>query len=308
LSPKRSWQQDSKGKISGLQSGSYAGRAVIESLAQSIDVLSLAIIFRNILPACPVLARNLDIPWRETLVFTETFWPLTVVRRWDTEAKEGTPMSGDPTVFVLGDAACVPTGVVQLLVSAELRVRVAPSIEEFLRDYEPGQPGFVVIQASHTLVGVALQERLIALGHKVPIIIVSVASDVPSAIRAIKLGAVSVLELPVDRDVLLDVAKEAIVKDMASRRANAHTAEMRRRLASLTRREREVLNLLLLGKANKEVAASLALSEKTVEIHRAHVLRKLHAPNLTVLVRMVLTIGASETIGAEMYDRLLDLV
>jgi two-component system, LuxR family, response regulator FixJ len=197
-------------------------------------------------------------------------------------------MNVDPTVFVLGDGSTDLAGLCELVESANLRVETFHSTSAFLDQYDPTRPGCVVLLVPRLAQeGVELQHRLNELGYSVPVIIISARSDMALAVRAMKAGALSVLQSPVESQVMLDTIREAIAKDTSTRQANARAIELRKRLALLTPREREVMELLMNGKANKEVAARLELSEKTIEIHRAHVLKKLQAPNLAALVRLV---------------------
>jgi two-component system response regulator FixJ len=201
----------------------------------------------------------------------------------------GQHMHVDPTVFVLGEDPSDLSSLCRLVRSTNLAVERFQSAAVFLEEYDPGRPGCVIVHGPmFPKEGLVLQQRLSALGYSVPVIIISGNSDMALAVRAMKAGAVSVLKSPVEPQLMLETIHEAIAKDLSVRQANARADELRKRIALLTPREREVMDLLVTGKANKEVAARLAVSEKTVEIHRAHVLKKLKVPNLAALVRLVL--------------------
>jgi FixJ family two-component response regulator len=202
-------------------------------------------------------------------------------------------MNVTPIVFAVGDDRSGLIGLRELVESSDLAFRTFESAEAFLNQYDPNRPGCVIVYVRTVAKGgVGLQRRLSTLGYSIPVIIISADSDMAMAVRAMKAGAVTVLKSPVNRKLMMDSIREAIAKDSSTRQANAHAVEVRKRLALLTPREREVLELLVHGKANKEVAVRLALSEKTVEIHRAHVMKKLQAPNLAALMRLVLFAGA----------------
>jgi FixJ family two-component response regulator len=201
-------------------------------------------------------------------------------------------MHGNPTVYVVGDDPQDRKSLQRLSESAPLAFEHFPSAREFLDRYEPNRSGCVVVfDAAAGSDGLQLQQRLIELGYDVPVIIVSAGSDLAMAVRAMKAGAVSVLQKPVVSDVMLNTIREAMARDSDARKARARSLQLRRRLETLTPREREVLALLVRGKANKEVAACLSVSEKTIEIHRAHVMKKLRASNVASLVRLVFLAG-----------------
>lgn len=204
------------------------------------------------------------------------------------------------TVSVVGGDASDLTTLSRLVEAADLELAEFASFESFLDSYEENRPGcLVVYMTGPGEFGLEVQRRLSELGYNVPTILIGIGADVPMVVRAMKFGAVSVLTKPVEPVVFLEAIREAIERDASMRRATARSADVRRRLACLTPREREVLDLLVLGKANKEVAAHLDLSEKTVEIHRSHVMKKLQTPNLVSLVRLVLLADA----GVESAER-----
>jgi FixJ family two-component response regulator len=142
--------------------------------------------------------------------------------------------------------------------------------------------------------GLELQQRLVDLGYSLPVILLSGYSDVSVAVRAMKAGAVSFLEKPFNDHFLLDTIREAIERDAQYRRDLALAAEIQARIDRLTPREHQVMDLLVDGNVSKEVAAKLRLSPKTVEVHRAHVMKKLEAKTIADLIRFALLARANK--------------
>jgi FixJ family two-component response regulator len=198
-------------------------------------------------------------------------------------------VNSDPAVFIVGDGQSDLTNLLRVVELCNLRVQTYSSAGLFLEQYNPDHPGCVILYLpDFPKQGLEFQQRLASRGYDVPVIILSGGSDMAMAVQAMKAGAVSVLKTPVEPKLMLETIREAIDKDASTRRVNAQTFEIRKRLALLTRREHEVMELLIDGKANKEVAARLDLSEKTVEIHRSHVMKKMQVSSLASLVRFVL--------------------
>jgi FixJ family two-component response regulator len=141
--------------------------------------------------------------------------------------------------------------------------------------------------------GIELQQQLNMQGAIIPVIFVTGHGDVPMAVQAMKHGALDFLQKPFRTQDLVDRVQRALAKDAENHAALAQHAQIRARLASLTSREREVLNLMTRGKSNKIMAADLGISQRTVEIHRAHVMEKLAASSVAQAVRMVMDVGAA---------------
>jgi len=199
----------------------------------------------------------------------------------------------EATVFVVDDDHAVREGLGLLLGSAGFAVETYPSADDFLDTYEPGRPGCLVLDIRMPgLDGLALQERLVSRGLELPIIILSGHGDVPAAVRAFKHGAVDFFQKPVNEEALLAGVRQALGRDAERRRARAHRGEALHRLEKLTPREREVLEHVVAGRANKAIAAELGISERTVELHRARIMRKLKARSLPELTRLVLAAQA----------------
>jgi two-component system response regulator FixJ len=136
-----------------------------------------------------------------------------------------------------------------------------------------------------------LQEKLVERRSILPIIFITGHGDVPMAVEAMQAGAHGFIQKPFREQDLLDSINEALQKDAANRVALGELAAIRTRLASLTPREREVMDLVVHGKANKVIAGDLDLSQRTVEIHRAHVMQKMEAGSLAELVRMMMAVA-----------------
>jgi two-component system, LuxR family, response regulator FixJ len=197
-------------------------------------------------------------------------------------------METEPTVFVVDDDAPIRAGLQFLLESVGLRVETFESAEAFLAGYDPARPGCLILDVRmHGMDGLTLQNRLAASRIEIPIIIVTGHGDVSIAVRAMKSGAIDCLEKPVDDRVLLERIRDALARDDHRRRQRATELETEQRLASLTPRERQVLDLVLAGKPNKQIAAHLDVTTKTVEAHRHKMMQKMGAANLTTLVRVM---------------------
>jgi len=201
-----------------------------------------------------------------------------------------TPAS--PTVFVVDDDGAVRDALRFLLRSAALTVETFTSAMEFLQSYRDDRPGCLVLDIRMpSMTGLELQEKLIERRSILPIIFITGHGDVPMAVEAMQAGALDFIQKPFSDEDLLARIHQALAKDAKTRASLSELAAIRARLASLTPREREVMNLVVGGKANKVIAGDLDLSQRTVEIHRARVMEKMDASSLAHLVRMVLEIG-----------------
>ena len=194
-----------------------------------------------------------------------------------------------PTVFVVDDDAAVRDAMQWLIESVGLSVRVFPSAPEFLDAYDTRMPGCLLLDMRMPgMSGLALQQQLVERGINLPVIVITGHGDVQMAVQAMKLGAVEFIEKPFSDDLLLDRIQQAVQYDAQRRQADAHHREARALVDKLSAREREVLEELLKGKANKEVAVALNISVKTVEVHRAHINEKLGVHSVVALVRTAL--------------------
>jgi len=139
--------------------------------------------------------------------------------------------------------------------------------------------------------GLTFQKELARLGVALPVIFITGHGDIPMSVRAMKAGAVEFLTKPFHDQELLDAIHTAIERDRERRREAVLVAELRERYATLTERERQIMTLVAVGRANKQIAAELNLSEMTVKVHRGQVMRKMHAGSLPELVRMADRLG-----------------
>ena len=202
-------------------------------------------------------------------------------------------MKNDAIVHVVDDDAAMRDSLRWLVESVGLTARVYGTAEEFLMDYDGGGPGCLVLDVRMPgLSGLELQEKLRRQDIRIPIIIVTAHADVPIAIRALKAGAIDFIEKPFSDQILLDRVRDAIERDREQRQVAAKRAAIAAQVAQLTPREREVMSLVVAGKANKVIASELGLSQKTVEVHRARVMRKMHAESVAQLVQLALESSA----------------
>jgi len=175
-----------------------------------------------------------------------------------------------------------------LLHVAGFAVAAFPSAEEFLAQYDPQTLGCLVLDvAMPTLNGLELQSLLAKLGSLLPIIFLTGTSDIPQSVRAMKQGASDFLTKPVGDEELLAAVRLAIEKHRARRREQAELSDFRARLATLTPREREVLDHVVAGKLNKQIAGDLGTVEQTIKVHRAHVMEKMRVQSVAELVRLI---------------------
>ena len=199
-----------------------------------------------------------------------------------------------PVVMVVDDDTGVRNAMRSLLKSVGLNSQLHSSAQEFLATYDPLQPGCLVLDIRMPgMSGLELQQELNVRGATIPVIFMTGHGDVPMAVEAMQHGAFDFLQKPFRDQELLDRVQRALIRDTENRARLRHTDRIRERLASLSPREREVLDLVTQGKANKMVAGDLGVSQRTVEIHRAHVMQKMEAGSLAELVRMMMAVAPS---------------
>jgi two-component system response regulator FixJ len=199
-----------------------------------------------------------------------------------------------PVVFVVDDEAAMRDSLRWLIESTGLRVETYGDAKTFLDAIRPEVPGCLVLDVRMPgLSGLDLQAELAHRGIRLPTIVITGHAEVQMAVQAVKAGAIDFIEKPFSDQLLLDRVRQGIEIDRQDRIARSRRAEIVRRLGLLTHREREVLDLVVGGKANKEIAALLGLSPKTVEVHRSHVMEKMEASSVAELVRLTLVAQAS---------------
>jgi two-component system response regulator FixJ len=206
----------------------------------------------------------------------------------------------EETVFVVDDDPDVRDSLASLLSSANFRVETFDSARSFLTSDALSRTGCLVADVRMPdMDGLELQEEIGKRKSKLPVIIITGHGDVPLAVRAMKAGAVDFLEKPFEEDRLIESIRRAFATGSAIQSQAKAVEAVSARIAQLTGREREVLSLVVAGRANKEIARALNISPRTVEIHRAHVMEKMEAESLAELVRLTMKIadnGASPRI------------
>lgn len=197
------------------------------------------------------------------------------------------------TVFIVDDDEAVRDSLKLLFRSVELPVATFGSAREFLDSYDPAAPGCLILDVRLPgMSGLELQEELAGDGADLPIVFITGHGDVPMAVRAMRRGAVDFLQKPFSDQDLLDRVQQALADQAERRQQVSSQAEILERIEHLTPREREVMDLVVDGLANKVIANRLGMSQRTVEVHRAAVMRKMEADSLAHLVQLVTAVDA----------------
>ena len=200
-------------------------------------------------------------------------------------------------VFVIDDDPSMRGALEDLIGSVGLQVRPFASPQDFLQSQRPDAPGCLVLDVRLPgMSGLTFQKELAKLGVALPVIFITGHGDIPMSVRAMKAGAVEFLTKPFHDQELLDAIHAGIERDRERRREAVLVAELQQRYATLTERERQIMTLVVVGRANKQIAAELNLSEMTVKVHRGQVMRKMHAGSLPELVRMADRLGVPTTV------------
>ncbi len=196
-----------------------------------------------------------------------------------------------PTVFLVDDDEAVRDSLGLLMKSVALKSQSFASADAFLAEFDPECPGCLVLDIRMPgMSGMELQQKLIEMRAILPIIFITGHGDIPMAVEAMQRGAVDFIPKPFRDHELLDRINKALADDQDNRSTLLKREEVEDRIKKLTPREKEVLDLVVQGKANKVMAGDLDVSQRTVEIHRARVMEKMKARSLAQLVRMVMQV------------------
>ena len=194
---------------------------------------------------------------------------------------------GQPTVIVIDDDAEIRETLGDLLQSVGLHADLFASVQEFQDCGHPERPGCIVLDVRLPgRSGLDFQDDLVNAKIRLPIVFISGHADVPMSVRAMKAGAVEFLTKPVRHQELLDAIQAAIERDRGRRNDESSDATIQNNFDKLTQRERQVLALVVSGRANKQIAVDLGISTTTVKLHRGQMMRKMQAPSLPELVKM----------------------
>jgi FixJ family two-component response regulator len=192
-----------------------------------------------------------------------------------------------PVVFIVDDDASVRRSIQDLLSSVALRSETFATPQEFLDSESADRAGCLVLDVRLPgMSGLDCQRVLAEAGVTIPTIFITGHGDVPMTVRAMKSGAVEFLTKPFRPQELLDAVQQALDRDSKLRERRREKAEVQHRYETLTAREREVMDLVVAGMPNKQIAAKLGTGEHTVKIHRSHVMAKMKADSLPALIRM----------------------
>ena len=193
-----------------------------------------------------------------------------------------------PMVFVLDDDPGAVAALTRILRAERFSIRAWTSPIEFLDVHDAQTPGCLVMDVRMAeMSGLEVQRVLLARGVDRPIIFVTGQGDIRTTVLGMRAGAVSFLTKPIEAAELVGYVREAIKRDAASRERHRAQAKVETRLAQLSRREREVLSLLTTGMLNKQIAAELGVSEKTIKIHRRRILQKMQVRTATALTSLL---------------------
>jgi two-component system, LuxR family, response regulator FixJ len=205
-------------------------------------------------------------------------------------------MAHEPKVHIIDDDQAVRDSLAFLLQSIRIPTTVHESASSFLAALTVEHQGCIITDVRMPdISGIDLLRRVQELKVQMPVIVITGHGDVPLAVEAMKLGAFDFFEKPFDDEAIVSAVRLALDRLKQTEKASADRAELEKRLASLSSREREVLDGLIAGHANKVIASDLAISPRTVEIYRANVMTKMQAGSLSELVRMAITAGLTGT-------------
>jgi FixJ family two-component response regulator len=193
----------------------------------------------------------------------------------------------EAVIAIVDDDASVQRGLQRLIRSAGWKVETFASAQEFLARSRTELPNCVLLDLQLPgLSGLDLQKRMAEVGLEIPIVFLTGHGNIPVSVQAMKAGAVQFLTKPVDEQELLQAIEEAVERDRRTRQQQVEMSELRDRYESLTGREQEVMQQVISGMLNKQIAADLKITEDTVKFHRGNIMRKMSADSLADLVRM----------------------
>ena len=196
------------------------------------------------------------------------------------------------TVYIVDDDASFLTSIARLLRAAGYSVQAFDSAKRFLDQLAPGMSGCVLADLHMPgLNGLELQAALAKSSNPMPVVFMSGQGDIPSTVQAMRRGAEDFLTKLAPKDKLLDAVRRALERGMQERKSRQHLQELRGRFAALTARELEVLEHVVLGKMNKEIADDLGINERTVKLHRTNLTRTLQVQSVAELTRLVVEAG-----------------
>ncbi|MGR9046331.1 MAG: response regulator transcription factor [Gammaproteobacteria bacterium] len=198
--------------------------------------------------------------------------------------------SSDAIVYIVDDEFSIRDSLQLLLESSNFKVKSFESAIDFLESYDPNQAGCLILDVlMPAMNGIELQDVLVKKGIKMPIIFISGHGDVTTSSKAFRAGAVDFFEKPFDNQTLLNRIDEALKNELESWEKNKIKRELLERLNNLTPREQEVFKLITNSYSNKEAAKILGISHRTIDVHRAHIMEKMQAENLSDLIVMAMT-------------------
>jgi RNA polymerase sigma factor (sigma-70 family) len=197
-------------------------------------------------------------------------------------------MTGAPLVFVVDDDPSVRSSLKFLISTIGLQVEGFDSAESFLHRKPPNTASCLVLDVRlRGLSGLDCQGELAARNNRIPIVFITGHGDIPMCVRAMKAGAVEFLTKPFRDQDLLDAIRIALQRDRDRREQEEEVIELQQRFASLTRREQDVISMVVSGMLNKQIAVQLGTAENTVKVHRGRAMEKMHAQSVADLVRMI---------------------
>lgn len=198
-----------------------------------------------------------------------------------------------PVVFIVDDDEAIRSGIADLVEAMGLCVRAFGSAEEFLNEYDPSLAGCLILDLQMPgMTGLELQKLLAESCISLPVIIITGHGYVAASVQSMKLGAVDFIEKPFRQAVLRDAITRALDQDRRSREKQKQLSTYAQRRAALTDREREVMDMIISGLTDKQIAVKLDVSHRAIAFHRAHILAKMHVTSAVELATLALTAGA----------------